>query len=95
MAFTVKPLAALLALTSEKVDELLAPVRARGIKAKADLEQAKIEEKLISLEGEINKLCANKELDFDVIVGKMNEYDLLERKLKQIKQLISELFPTN
>ena len=93
MAFNVKPFKEVLAMTKEKLDEALAPIRARSAKAKAELEVAKLDEKLIGLEGEIHKLCAEKDLNFDKIIDKINDYELTERKHKQITQLVTELFP--
>jgi hypothetical protein len=91
--FNVKPFKEVLALTTEKLDEALAPIRARAAQAKACLETAKIEEELISLESEIHKLCAEKELNFSNIVSKIDAYELKERKLSQIKGLVERLFP--
>ena len=93
MAFQVKSYKELIALSKEKLDAALAPVRARAAKAKADLELAKIEEKMIGLETDVQKLCAEQELNFDKTIAKIDEYDLLERRQKQVRQLISELFP--
>jgi len=93
MAFQIKPFKEVLAMTKEKIDEALAPVRARGAKAKANLEVSRIEESMISLETEIHNLCAEKELNFDEIVDKMDSYALKERKLTQIKKLVDDLFP--
>lgn len=93
MSFKVKPFKEIIALSKEKLDEALAPIRARSAKAKADLEVAKLDEKLVSLETDIHKLCAEKELDFNRISDKMDEYDLSERRRKQITQLVGELFP--
>lgn len=87
------PFKELVKLTSEKLDEALAPIRARAAEAKATLEIAKIEEKLVNLEREVQTLCAAKELDFDTIIRKLDEHSLAERKAKQIKQLVKELFP--
>lgn len=91
--FKVKPFKEVLKLTAEKLDEALAPIRAKAAGAKAALASAKIEEELISMEAEIHKLCAEKELNFDNIIKKMDAYELQERKLKQIKELVSKLFP--
>lgn len=93
MAFKVKSYKDLIALSKEKLDEALAPIRARSAKAKADLELAKLEEKMIGLEAAVQKLCAEKELDFDKIIAKIDEYDLMERRQKQVRTLIDDLFP--
>ena len=93
MAFNVKPFKEVLAMTKEKIDEALAPIRARAAKAKADLESAKLEEKMVSLESDIHKMCAEKELNFDRIIDKIDEFELAERRKKQIDKIITELFP--
>ena len=93
MAFKVKSFKDVVAMSKEKLDEALAPIRARGAKAKANMEVSKIEESLISLETEIHNLCAEKELNFDKIIDKMDTYALRERKLEQITKLVADLFP--
>lgn len=93
MAFKVKSFKELLTMSQEKLDEALAPIRARAAKAKADVVIAELEEEKLTLESEIHQLCAEKELNFDTIIAKMDKYDLLERRAKQVTQLISELFP--
>lgn len=93
MSFQVKSYKELIALSKEKLDEALAPIRARAAKAKADLELAKTEEKMVALETDVQKLCAEQELNFDKIIAKIDEYDLLERRQKQVRQLIADLFP--
>lgn len=93
MAFNVKPFKEMIALSKEKLDEAMAPIRARSAKAKADLEVAKIDEKMITLEGEIQRLCIEKDLNFDSIIDKMNEFALLERRKTQVTKLIEQLFP--
>jgi hypothetical protein len=93
MAFKIKPFKDLVSLTKEKLDEALVPLRVRAAKAKAEGEVIKLEEKLIGLETKLNEACAKKELDFNGIGDLMDEYDLTERRLTQIKDLVSALFP--
>ena len=71
----------------------MVPLRVRAAKAKAEGEVIKLEEKLINLETKINEACAKKELDFNAIGDLMDEYDLTERRLMQIKDLVTALFP--
>lgn len=93
MAFIVKPFREIISMSKEKLDEALAPIRARSARAKADLEIAKLDEKLVGVETEIHKLCAEKELDFNKISDKLDEYALAERRRDQITGLIKQLFP--
>lgn len=93
MAFVLKPFKELVAMTKEKLDEAMLPLRVRAAKAKAEGEVIKLEEKRLTLEGKINEACAQKELDFNKIGDLMDEYDLTERRLKQINDLVAALFP--
>lgn len=93
MAFKVKPFVEVVALSKEKLDEALAPIRARSAKAKAEMAQAKLEEQMVTLEREIHEDCASKDIDFDKIISKIDRYELTERKSRQINDLIAELFP--
>lgn len=93
MAFKVKPFAEVLKMSKDMLDDALAPIRARSAKAKADMITAKLEEEMINLERQIHEACAEKELDFDKIIGLINKFDLAERKSKQVNKLIVELFP--
>jgi hypothetical protein len=93
MAFKVKPFREVLAMTKEKLDEALAPIRARSARAKADMVSARLEEKMVTLEREIHEACATKEIDFDAVIGLIDKYELTERKNTQVKALIADLFP--
>lgn len=93
MAFKVRPFVELIAFTKEKLDEALAPIRARSARAKAELVSAKLEEQMVTLEREIHEACASKDIDFDAVVAKIDKYDLAERKRKQVEGLIADLFP--
>lgn len=93
MAFQIKPFKELVAMTKEKLDAAMVPLRVRGAKAKAEGEVIKLEEKLIGLETKINESCAQKDLDFNKIGDLMDDYDITERRLLQIKELVAALFP--
>jgi len=93
VAFNLKPYRAILAMTAEKIDEALAPIRARSAKARADLELCRLEEEMATIESEIHTLCTQKELDFNKIAAKIDTFELKERRKTQITRLVSELFP--
>jgi len=93
MSFKIKPFAELVAMSKEALDTALIPLRVRAAKAKADGEIIKLEEKMISLEAQINTACASKELDFAYITKLIDEYELVERRLGQINKLVASMFP--
>jgi hypothetical protein len=93
MSFKIRPFKDLVAMSKEKLDEAMVPLRVRAAKAKAEGEIIKLEERMISLEASINEQCAKKELNFSIIADQMDEYDLIERRLNQINSLVANLFP--
>jgi len=93
MAFQIKSFKELVSMTKEKLDEAMAPLRVRAGKAKAEGEKVALETKMVDLEAAINQLCAQKELNFTAIADKLDDYDLTERRLKQITNLVEQLFP--
>lgn len=93
MAFQIKSFKELVSMTKEKLDEAMVPLRVRAAKAKAEGEKVNLEQKMMELETKINELCAQKELNFQKIADNLDEYDLAERRLKQITSLVEQLFP--
>lgn len=84
-----------LAMTTEKIEEMLAPVRAMQAQKQAELEIAKLDEKIITLESEITSLCTQNPIPFDRIIYKQDEMQLAERRRKQFKEIIDQLFYEN
>lgn len=89
----LRPYREMLAMAKEKIDESLAGVRANRAKKQAELEIAKMEEKMASQEAKISELCAAKEINFDAIINAQDEYGLMERRKKQFLKIIDEMFP--
>jgi hypothetical protein len=91
--YKLKPYKDILKMAKEKIDESLAPVRANRAKKQAELEIAKMDEKMASQEAKINELCSTKEIDFEAIIKAQDEYALMERRKKQFTRIIAEMFP--
>lgn len=89
----LKPFAELLGMTKEKVAQALAPMRARKVKAKAELEMAKLDERIVSIEAELQEECAKEDINFETLMKKLDEAALIERRQKQYKKVLAELFP--
>lgn len=90
---TLKPYVEFLKMAKEKVDEHLAPIRAIRAKKQAELEVAKMDEKIASQEAKVQEFCSVKEIDFNAIIQAQDELALMERRKKQFENLILELFP--
>lgn len=91
--FKLKPLKEVLAMTKDALQTSLAPIRARKIKSQAETEMAKLDEKLVTLEAQITEECAKDDINFDSIIKKLDEYGLTERRIKQFRKILSDLFP--
>lgn len=89
----LKPFKDLIAMSKEKLDEALAPIRARKVKTQADMKKAEIDEKIVVLESEVQEMCSVKEIDFDNLFDKLDKIALLERRKKQYDKILGELFP--
>lgn len=81
-----------LKMTKEKIEETLAPIRAMQARKQAELEMAKLDEKIVTLESEITTLCTQNPIPFDKIINKQDEMKLSERRRKQFKEIIDQLF---
>ena len=89
------PYEKLLGMTKEALDAVMAPVRSFTAKRKGRYEQAKLDERISSLELEVTELCSKKDLNFDAVLDKLDEITLLQRRKDQFDVIISQLFPVD
>ena len=80
-------------MAKEKIDEALAPARTRKAKKQAELEIAKLDERIATIQAEIEEETSKKDLNFECIIDKLDTLGLAERKLKQFEKIILEMFP--
>lgn len=89
----LRPFKELIGLSKEKLDEAMAPIRARQVKAKAELEMSKLDSDLLAKETEIQEMCAEKDINLSKLLDKLDEIALLERRKKQYSKVLEQLFP--
>ena len=87
------PYKKLLTMAKEAVDATLAPVRAHAAKKLAELEMAKLDERIATLESELITACSQKDVNFNKIIDKLDEIGLAERRKKQFENIVAEMFP--
>lgn len=85
--------AELLVMGKEALDKALAPKRARAVRKQGELEAAKLDERIATLENEVNELASKKEVHFESIINKLDELALAERKKKQFNDILEQMFP--
>ena len=88
----LKPFKELIAMTAELKDKALAPIRAKQVQTRAELEMSKLDEQMVTLEANIQELCAKKEIDFNALIKAMDDLALAERRKKQFEKILAELF---
>lgn len=81
-------------MSKEKLDESMAPLRAKMMNAKADLKKAELEAEILGLEGKITEMCVDKNMDLDDLVDALDEVALKERRLEQFDVVLGQLFPS-
>lgn len=89
----LKPFKELIAMSKEKLDEAMAPLRAATAKSKANLEMAQIDEQIAVIEGQVNELAASKDINFHRIADLRDDASLLELRKKNLAEIVEQLFP--
>lgn len=80
-------------MSKEAIDKTLAAAKANSMKKKAELELAQLDERIATLTNELQEVCSKKDINFFSIIEKLDELAITERKQKQFKQILSEMFP--
>ena len=89
----IRPFKELIALSGEKLKEAMAPIRARSVNAKAELEMSKIDTELLTKETEVQEMLTQTDFEFPVLMRKLDEVALLERRKTQYNAVLAQLFP--
>lgn len=87
------PYSELLIMGKEALDKALAPKRARAVRKQGELELAKLEERIATLENEVNEQASKKDVNFENLINKLDELALAERKKTQFTRILEEMFP--
>jgi len=82
-----------LRLSKEAIDAVLAPLRIMKARKQAELEMAKLEEEIATLQAKIQEVCMQKEINFAALISLQDALALTERKKKQYQQILTEMFP--
>lgn len=90
----LKPFKELISMSKEKLDEAMAPIRARQVRSQAELEMAKLDADILTKEGEVQEMCTKKEINFPQLLDRLDSLALLERRKKQYADVLKQLFPS-
>lgn len=81
-----------ISLAKDKIKETMAPLRAREMKKKAELEVCKLDSEIIEKEQKIQEYAAEYPIDFDKMLDAIDELDLVKRRQEQFGKIITEMF---
>lgn len=81
-----------LTLCKEKINAAMAPLRAREMKKKAELEVAKLDGSIAEKEQEIQEIGSAYPIDFDRLIKAIDHLDLTKRRKTQFETIINEMF---
>jgi predicted nuclease with TOPRIM domain len=89
------PYSEIISLSKEAKEQKLAAGRVKTQRARCELEVSKLEEEVTRLEGEVSEICSKYELDIHAVGNKLDEHALAVRKLTQLRDIVSQLFPAD
>jgi hypothetical protein len=81
-----------LVLAKEKVKEAMAPLRAREMRKKAELEVCKLESSIAEKEQKVQEYASEYPINFDKLIDALDELELTKRRKEQFDQIITEMF---
>lgn len=81
-----------LLLCKEKVKEAMAPLRAREMRKKGELEICKIDSDILEKEQKIQEYASEYPINFDRLIDALDELELIRRRKEQFEKIIEEMF---
>lgn len=93
MAIELKPFKEIIAMTKEKLDIAMAPIRAKRAKIAADSKMNELDAEILKLEAKVEETCIEKEINFDTLADLADEIDLKTRRKAQLAGFMAQLFP--
>lgn len=82
----------ILILAKDKIKEAMAPLRAREMRKKGELEACKLESVIAEKEQKIQELASAYPVDFDNLIDAIDELELVKRRKEQFDKIIEEMF---
>lgn len=81
-----------LVLCKEKVKEAMAPLRAREMRKKGELEVCKIDSEIAEKEQKIQEYASEYPINFEKLLDALDELELIKRRKEQFEKIIDEMF---
>lgn len=81
-----------LVLCKDKVKEAMAPLRAREMRKKAELEVCKLESVIAEKEQKIQECASQYPIQFELLLDAIDDLELTNRRKDQFEKIIVEMF---
>ena len=81
-----------LILCKDKIKEAMAPLRAREMRKKGELEVCKIDSDIAEKEQKIQEYASEYPINFDKLIDALDELELVKRRKEQFEKIIEEMF---
>lgn len=81
-----------LVLAKERIQEAMAPLRAREMRKKGELEICKLDSIIAEKEQKIQESASQYPIDFDKLLDSLDDLELTERRKEQFEKVIADLF---
>lgn len=82
----------ILVLAKEKINEAMAPLRAREMRKKAELEACKLDSTIAEKEQKIQEYASEYPINFDKLIDAIDDLELVKRRKEQFEKIITEMF---
>jgi len=81
-----------LTLCREKITAVMAPLRAREMRKKAELELCCLDARIAECEQQLQEFASEYPINFDKLIDAIDELDLTKRRRDQFDDIIAEMF---
>ena len=81
-----------LKMTKAAIDEAMIPIRVSQAKKQGEMEQLKLDEKMLQKEIELQQLTVAHPINYDAILDLIDDIEMLERRRDQFGIIIEQLF---
>lgn len=81
-----------LTLCKDKIKEVMAPLRAREMKKKAELEMCKLDSSIAEREQLVQECASEYPINFDQLIESLDTLELTKRRKEQFEKIIQEMF---
>ena len=82
----------ILVLAKDKIKDAMAPLRAREMRKKAELEACKLDSVIAEKDQKIQEYASAYPIDFDKLIDAIDELELVKRRKEQFDKIIEEMF---